>query len=301
MPLARAIPRTIAALLAVTLGACAGGPLPVFESPPDPPPVIGEPALAPALDNAQPLLEPAPTVAAGATARMPREIRLGSAEMVIQRVEEDVSRTEIAAAIEPMLANAPICIRFPPLWLERGRLTNFTVRYAMMARDWGEDAARGAEAQMDEFVALGFMTKRSVSTSDPRAIEYTLTADGQRYLSGVIEPGRRPSFCAPAERQLADITAIEWGEYPCGTLQVRFRHVADAWPSWARTEEVRATLAATWPALGEPGSGSVSLGRQWYGRDALPAGFANGSLRSVCYDASRRVVTGTDLNLSAAP
>jgi hypothetical protein len=249
--------------------------------------------------------EPPPLVASvsaqSSTARMPREIRIGTADMVIQRVEEDVPRADILAAIEPLISSATVCMRWPALWLERGRLLSLTVRYAHMARDWGEDAARSAESQMDEFVELGFLTKRGASQSDARAIEYTLTPEGERYFSGAIEPGRRPSFCAPAERRLVDITSIEWGEYPCGTMQVRFRHVGENWPAWARTEASRARLAAEWPPLGEPASGTVSLSRLWYRRDAIPPNFTNGSLQSLCYDASRRVVTGADLNLSAAP
>jgi hypothetical protein len=235
------------------------------------------------------------------TARMPRDIRLGVVDMVIQRVEDNVSPEEVAAAIEPMLAAAPVCMRWPALWLERVQRDMFVVRYGLMARDWGESAAAAAQEQMDEFVAIGFLTAAPALSPDSRAVEYRLTAAGERYLSGLIEPGRRPQFCAPAERHLVEITEMQWGQYPCGTLQVRFNHVGENWPAWATTESTRARLAATWPPVGEASPGVVSLSRQWYRREDVPSGYTNGSLRSLCYDPSRRIVTGNDLNLSVAP
>ncbi len=278
MPLARAIPRTIAMLLGLALVACAAPNAPFARS------------AAPVSD-----------VTSGGTAQMPREIRSGVAEMAIQRVEESVSPDEVAAAITPLISNATICMRWPALWMERVQRNSFVVRYALMARDWGEGASAAAEARMEEFVAAGFLDKAPADALDPRAVEYTLTAAGHENLAGIVEPGRRPRFCAPAERQLVEITSMEWGEYPCGTLLVRFTHSADDWPSWARSDATRARLASTWPAIGEATPGTISLSRQWYRRDVVPSGYRNGSLRSLCYDASRQVVTGDDLNLSAPP
>lgn len=280
MPLARAIPRICAVLCGLALTACAaptdGGVLPDLTA-----------ATQPA------------DVESGS--RMPREIRLGMADMVLQRVEDDVSRDEIVAAIEPLLANAAVCMRWPALWLEQPRGNRFVVSYGLMARDWGEQAATDAQGYMDEFVSMGFLTAAPAASQDSRAVAYTLTGAGERYLRGQINPGRRPEFCAPAERRLVEITALQWGEYPCGTLQVRFNHVGDDWPAWATSDITRQRLAASWPPIGESSQGSVSLSRQWYRRDVMPAGFSNGSLHSVCYDASRRAITGDDLNLSVAP
>lgn len=277
MPLRRAVSLIIIALLAGATAACATAVAPA-------------PVAAPA--------EPAAAVVAGptTTARMPREIRVGGVDMVIQAVEPEVSREEVAAAIAPLLANAPVCMRWPTLWMEQTRRASFVVRYDLMVRDWGESSVAAARARMQEFVDLGFMT--ATPGADPLVVQYTITEVGLQYLTGVVEPGRRPRFCAPAERQLVQITNIEWGRYPCGSLRVQFTHVANAWPSWARAETTRVRLAANWPPNGAAAEGTVSLGRQWYQRSALPAGFENGALRSLCYDAARQQVVGNDLNLA---
>lgn len=271
MPLARAVPRAILALLGWVVSGCANAP-----------------ARAP---------EPDAGEVRATTAHMPREIRMGAVEMAIQAVEPDVSRAEIASALAPMLANAPVCMRWPALWMEQTRRTSFVVRYDLMARDWGEDSAAGAEARMADFVNLGFVT--ASAGGDPRVVTYTLTEAGVGYLNGIIEAGQRPRFCAPAERRLVEITNVEWGRFPCGTLRVQFTHIADGWPSWARSEATRARLAANWAAVGVPAQGSVSLSRVWYSRAHVPAGFTNGALVSACYDSSRGEVVATDLNLDA--
>ncbi len=268
MPLARAVPRTIAILIGLAAAACANAVAPM-----------------PSVDGA----------------RMPGEVRSGFAEMAIQRVESDVSRAEVAAAIEPMIANAPICFSWPALWMEQVRRNSFVARYDLMARDWGEDAASSAQQRMDEFVEMGSLTSRAATELDARAVEYTLTADGERQLSGVLEPGRRPNFCVPAERRLVSITEMEWGQFECGSLRVRFTHIGEDWPSWARSDTTRARLASTWPAVGVPAPGSVSLSRQWFRQRDLPPGRVNGALRSVCLDSSRQQVVGSDLTLSSIP
>lgn len=288
MPLGRAVSLVIMALLAFATAACATG--------------VAAPASVDAPDESAPLAvqaEPALAVARAepaSTARMPREVRMGGVDMVIQAVETDVSREEVATAIAPLLANAPVCMRWPALWMEQARRALIVVRYDLMARDWGEGSAAAARARMQEFVDLGFMT--ATPGADPRVVQYTLTEAGMQYLNGVIEPGRRPRFCAPAERQLVQITNMEWGRYPCGSLRVQFTHVASDWPSWARAETTRARLAVNWPPNGATAEGTVSLSRQWYQRSALPAGFRNGMLRSLCYDTARQQVVGADLNLT---
>jgi hypothetical protein len=276
MPLGRAVPIVIMALMALAAVGCATGA---------PPQAVDVPRPAEA------------RVSDEGTARIPREVRIGAVDMVIQAVETDIRREEIAAAIAPMLANAPVCTRWPALWMEQTRHSSFVVRYDLMARDWGEGSTASAEALMTEFVELGFVT--ASASADARSVTYTLTEAGEQYLVGLIEPGRRPQFCAPAERRLVDIANLEWGRFPCGTLRVQFTHVADDWPSWARSESTRARLAASWPPLGEAARGSVSLSRTWYSRSALPPGYPNGALTSSCYDASRQQVVGNDLNLAA--
>lgn len=274
MPLGRPIRNVVVALLACAGAACASAP---------------EPEAA---RDATTLSEPLVT-----TARMPREIQLGAVSMAIQRVEQDVSRAEIAAAIAPMIANAPVCMRWPSLWIETQRRNSFVVRYDLMMRDWGQPAATANQARMQEFVDMGFL--QAEPGSNPQAITYTLTEAGLAYLSGLIEPGRRPSFCAPSQRRLVAIDALEWGQFPCGTLRVRFTHDGEAHPSWTNSEAARARFAAArWPAAGAAVEGSVSLSRQWFRRQDLPPGAQNGVLRSACYDARRQQITDDDLALS---
>jgi hypothetical protein len=241
----------------------------------------------------------APTVASWTpTARMPASIRNGIATMVVQAVEPNVSREEVTAAVQGLIFNAPACIQMPALWLEQSdRPNEYLVRFDLMARDWGEPAAAGAAARLDEFIDLGFFTKRDRPSVGPGVVEITMTASGRVHIRGRISPGVRPSFCGPSERRLVEITSMEFGRFPCGTLRVHFTHVADDWPTWARGDAARARLAANWPQPGESGEGTVSLGRQWYREDSVPRGFENGSLQSLCYQRERRVADD-DLDLT---
>ena len=91
---------------------------------------------------------------------------------------------------------------------------------------------------------------------------------------------------------------MEFGQFNCGNLHVRFTHVADTWPTWARTEAARQRVDATWAPPGVPINGEVTLGRQWFRPGAEPPGTQNGALRSLCLDGARNVV-GDDLNLNA--
>ena len=153
---------------------------------------------------------------------------------------------------------------------------------------------------MQEFVDLGFLTRRERPDLGPGAVEFALTREGTAYLRGSPYGGQRPSFCAPAGRRLVEISSMEWGEFACGSLRVRFTHVANEWPAWARTESARARMAETWAPLGTGVAGTVSLGRQWFRPTEVPSGMSrNGGLRSLCYDAARERITGDDLDLSA--
>ena len=125
-----------------------------------------------------------------------------------------------------------------------------------------------------------------------------LTSDGVAFLRGSPYGGDRPSFCAPSQRRVTEVTAMEWGQFPCGSLRVRFNHVSDDWPTWARTANARTRVATEWAPVGIETPGSVSLSRQWYRRDAMPEGLEqNGELRSLCYDSTRKRVVGEDLEL----
>lgn len=269
MPLGRAFRVIGAALLVLAAAACGGGP------------------------------DPAPQIAAdvNGTARMPREIRVGATGMVIQAVEQEVSRQEVAAAIGPMIAAAPVCMNWPALWIEQPRRASLVVRYDLMTRDWGAAAVASARARMDEFVELGLMN--AAPGADPNIVAYALTDTGVQYLDGTIEAGRRPDFCGPAERRLVEITTLEWGQFPCGTVRVGFTHDGEEWPSWARSDATRTRLAAAgWPLPETAVNGSVSLSRQWFRRQDLPPGALNGGLTSACYDARRQQITGDDLLMS---
>lgn len=229
----------------------------------------------------------------------PREIRLGLAETAIVRVEPEVSREEVMAAVGDMVAAESLCMGWPTLWLEGGdRRTTFTVRFDLMARDWGEDIAADSERRMQEFVEFGYLIKRERRDLGARAVTFTLTGVGYAALRGSPYASQRPEFCGAVGRRLVEITAMQWGEFDCGSLRVDFTHVSDDWPAWARTERVRARIASTWAPLGQTMSGSVTLGRQWFRADQ-PGSGRNGALRSLCYDTAQARVIGGDLNLNA--
>jgi hypothetical protein len=236
-------------------------------------------------------------------ARMPREIRTGAADMVIERVEADVPRQEVAAAVQALVEREAICFPWPGLWLDASDRRNFYfARYDLMARDWGADVAVSSRQRMQEFVDLAFLTARPRPDLGADVVEYALTPEGLGYLRGSPYGGERPSFCAPSQRRVVEITRMDWGQYPCGNLYVGFTHVVDDWPIWARSESARSRVASTWGPPGAQGEGSVSLSRQWFRRDQVPDGMArNGALRSLCYDAQRQRVVGDDLELAPSP
>lgn len=229
----------------------------------------------------------------------PREIRAGIAETAAQYVESGVTEAEVAAAIQAMIAAEPVCTGWPTLWLQDGgRRTLFLARYDLMTRDWGPGVADASRERMAEFVAGGFLNARPREDLGAGAMEYTLTSMGDAALRGSPYSGERPTFCAPAERRLVEISEMEWGAFPCGNLRVRFTHVGDGWPSWAQAEAMRARLAQSWPAPGEAASGSVTLSRRWHSARGR-SGVGRGELASICYDNARRLI-GDDLELFAA-
>lgn len=231
--------------------------------------------------------------------RIPRDIRTGAAEMVIEPVERGVSREEVARALDAMIASAPVCMGWPGLWLDGDQRRNvFLARFDMMARDWGETFAAESRQRMQDFVELGFLTARERPELGVGVAEYTLTQLGSGYLSGSPYGGARPSFCAPSQRQLEAVVAMDWGNFDCGSLRVRFTHIAADWPSWASTERARARVAETWAPIGVTAAGAVTLSRQWFRQNQLPPGVSqNGELRSLCYDSARARVVGGDLDL----
>jgi hypothetical protein len=231
---------------------------------------------------------------------MPSEIRRGFVESAIAPVEQDVSREEIEQTIGSLVQSAPVCIPWPTLWLEGDdRRTVFVARFDLMARDWGEDLAAESERRMAEFVQQGFLSVRQRPDLGARAMEFSLTPEGRTSLRGSPYGGERPSFCPSAGRRLVEITSMEWGRFDCGSLHVRFTHIADAWPAWAQSEDARARIESEWGPLGTMLDGSVTLARRWFRRDRLPTGVRNGALQSVCYDATRNEVVGDDLALNA--
>lgn len=234
--------------------------------------------------------------------RTPREIRSGSADTVVAPVERDVPQIEVAAAIRQILDQSPICLPWPAIWLNEAAVRSaYVMRADLMARDWGEQVASDGEQRMDEFVDMGFLSKRERADIGPRVHEYALTQLGRQYLHGSPYGGERPIFCAPSQRRLIEITRIEFGQFPCGSLRAYFTYAPQNWPSWAATDAARTRIQDDIGPIGAVSAGSVSLGRQWFSQTALPSGFTNGSLQSVCYDAQSQRVTGNDLDLHAQP
>ncbi|WP_167755550.1 hypothetical protein [Vitreimonas flagellata] len=233
------------------------------------------------------------------TARMPREISNGAREMVVQRVEPEISQAEIFAAVQAQLDRETMCFPWPSVWLdpaERRRV--FIVRFDLMERDWGGEVTARTRARLAEFVDMGVLVAREQSDIGPGVIEYRLTRLGDDRLVGSPASGRM-SFCMPSERRVVEILETQFGNYPCGTLQVRFRHIADAWPSWARSQSIQTRVNDTWGAIGSPGDGAVSMSRQWFAGDPTD-GRENGQMRSVCYDTEAREVRGEDMELYPA-
>lgn len=234
------------------------------------------------------------------SARRPRELGTLFAELVIQRVERGVSRDEVFAAVQRILTTAEICVPIPSVWLAAPPHAGaFVVRYDLMRRDWGEQTVSNARPRMDEFVASGFLTEETRDDIGEGVVRYDTTRAGRAYLRGSFNSGQRPRFCAPAERRLVEVSAMEWVDTECGTLRVRFTHVADDWPSWARHVATRERLEQRLPALGAPGVGEISLSRQWFAQGQGPRGITNGALISACMDADRERVIGDDLTFLA--
>ena len=232
--------------------------------------------------------------------RVPNAIRTGAAETVIERVEDTVDRAEVAAAVQALVAAAEICYPWPGLWLDASDRRNFYfARYDLMSRDWGVDITSASQQRMREFVDLGFLVARERPDMAPGIVEYSLTSEGAAALRGTPYGGARPQFCPASQRRVTEITEMQFGQFACGSLHVRFTHVADAWPTWARTGAARQRVDATWAPVGVPINGEVTLGRQWFRHGAAPPGIQNGAMRSLCLDSSRQNVVGDDLNLNA--
>ncbi|MBL8546806.1 MAG: hypothetical protein JNL81_10095 [Hyphomonadaceae bacterium] len=232
--------------------------------------------------------------------RIPTSIRNGSVESLIERVDPNVDRIELTTAVQAAVAAAETCYPWPGLWLDASdRRSFYYARYDLMLRDWGAEMTSASQARMREFVDLGFLTPRDRPDIGPGVIEYTLTTDGAAYLRGSPYGALRPRFCPNSQRRVAELTDVQFGEFDCGTVHIRFTHVADAWPSWARTGAARQRADTTWAPPGVRMNGEITLGRQWFREDSVPSGIQNGSLRSLCLDAERRNVVGGDLNLNA--
>ncbi len=268
MPLAGAIPRIVYGLMSLVLAtACAGIELPSNDE----------------------------------FVRLPLAVRTGSANSVIERVEATVDRAEVATAVQRLVTDAPICFPWPGVWLDASTRRNvYYARFDLMARDWGSDVTGASQRRMREFVDLGFLVAVERHDIGPGVVEYTLTSDGARFLRGSPYGGARPQFCPNAQRRVVEVTDMQWGTYPCGSLRVRFTHVADAYPTWARTQGAQQRVDATGAPIGVPSQGEVTLSRHWFRTNMLPSGETNGALKSLCLDSAQNVI-GDDLNLNAPP
>ncbi|MBY0565193.1 MAG: hypothetical protein K2P58_13555 [Hyphomonadaceae bacterium] len=232
---------------------------------------------------------------------MPRQLRFGEANMVVERVEQPIEEAEVLASVQRLVARQTTCFSWPALWLDpEGPRGLFVVRYDLMTRDWGGDVAEASHRRMQEFVDQGFLIEDPAQRGEGVA-RYRLTETGAARLNGSPYRTQRAQFCAPVERRVVAITNMQWGEFSCGNLRVQFTHVADDWPSWARSEESRRRVAQRWGAVGVSAPGFVTLARQWFRPEQMPADMLrNGELRSVCFDEQRRTVIGDDLTLGAA-
>lgn len=231
--------------------------------------------------------------------RPPLEIRAGLADLVLQPVEQNVSPEEVAQAVRTLLAQSPICVAWPSLWIVPGATRRaYVVRFDLMERDWGAATAAEGRERMDEFVEMGFLTKRERPDIASGAVEYTLTDRGAEVLDG--NPGHgRSAFCGHSERRLVGITRLEWGSFACGNLRPHFTY-ASAWPSWAASERARARIAASVAADGTVAHGTVSLRRVWRRLATFPSN-ANGALQSACFDPEGNSrMADNDLDLNAA-
>lgn len=234
--------------------------------------------------------------------RLPADVRTGAANSVVGRVESSVDRAEVLEAVQRLVTDASTCFPWPGVWLsaeDRNRRNSYYARYDLMERDWGSETVSTSRTRMNEFVEMGFLEAAERPDIAPGVVEYTLTPEGARFRRGSPYRGTRPQFCPNSQRRVVDITAMEWGQYQCGTLRVRFTHVADNYPTWARTQSARERADTTWGQVGALSEGEVSLSRQWYRPNLLPSGETNGALKSLCLDANQNV-TGDDLNLSAS-
>jgi hypothetical protein len=231
--------------------------------------------------------------------RAPWQIRSGLADLVLQPVEQDVPMREVAQTVGALLDRSPICVAWPSLWIVQGDTRRtYIVRYALMERDWGATTAAEGRQRMDEFVDMGFLTKQDRPDIGDGAVEYTLTDRGAEVLTGTPGHGRS-AFCGHSERRLVAITRLEWGSFACGNLRPHFTY-AQNWPSWARTEAVRARVAASATPSTAPLNGTVSLRRVWR-RLATFQSDDNGALQSACYDPEENNrVADNDLDLNAS-
>src|SRR5262249_42564710 len=151
-----------------------------------------------------------------------------------------VSQDEVAHAVGALIAARRLCVNWPSLWLESAPVRGaYIVRFDLMARDWGEDSATGGEQRMNDFVTAGFMTKQPRGN---RAAVYTLTPQGAAALQGGGSDGRPYQFCGLTSEHLVEVTRLEWGQFPCGNLRAHFTFVADGWPSWASTPDLRSRI-----------------------------------------------------------
>lgn len=214
--------------------------------------------------------------------------------LIVANVERGISREEIRAAVERVVAAAPVCLPLPVVWWEPA--APFTVRFGPTL--WrGAPIPEDAEQRLDDFVQMGFWLKHPEPQVGDGIFQYELTTAGQRYYRGHPFWGARASFCPPAERQLVSIVDVvrvpaehperfpALGFYPPVSLGVRFQWAGVPAQSWLPSEDLRTRYRRYLPESGVTSEGYARLFRVWRRNDHPIANAPlSGALETFCYD-----------------
>ena len=205
--------------------------------------------------------------------------------MVIAKVEQ-ATRADLEAAVQRLLAAEPVCMGVPATNDSSVGRREKRIRIGEQRLIWLTKQPN-AERVADRFVVMGLMIKHAFTGLGEGYVEYELTPLGRKSLTGK-DYVFRLEFCPPAERRLVRIVSQRYLERdPDGLqpLEVKFLHVADDWPSWLPTEEVRASYDWRFAPVGVVTQGSVRLYRTW-NRDEHPAKNYphSGAIDQWCYD-----------------
>jgi hypothetical protein len=214
--------------------------------------------------------------------------------IAVAPVERQVARSEIIAAVQREVADAPVCIPIPQASWEPQ--TPFTVRFG--PSKWnGQTVRSDIGDRLGDFVQMGFWTREDIPSNEGRLARYHFTELGERYYRGhPFQPRGQASFCVPGERRLVRIVNMtrirgyrphrfELGFYPPEALNVRFEWIGAEAPSWLPTPALLERYRAVMPSSAHTSLGSVLLFRVWR-RDENPMENAphSGTLEPYCYD-----------------